>query len=67
MSESITKYLIIEKLSTVYRLIKLGNFSEELMPIVSINVFQYLSYLVSIKKGLNPDQPRNLAKSVTVE
>lgn len=56
-----------EKLSSVYKLIKLKNFDDELMPIVSISVFQILSYLVSIKKGLNPDQPRNLAKSVTVE
>jgi len=56
-----------EKLSSVYRTIKLENFKEELMPIVSISVFQYLSYLVSVKRGINPDQPRNLAKSVTVE
>lgn len=47
--------------------IKLQNFSEEVMPIVSIIFFQKLAYLVSIKRGINPDQPRNLAKSVTVE
>lgn len=34
--------------------------------ITSIPLF-YLAYFVSIKKGLNPDKPRNLAKSVTVE
>lgn len=28
---------------------------------------QLLSYYVSLKKNLNPDKPRNLAKSVTVE
>jgi len=56
-----------EKLTVVHKLIKLPKFSEELMPIVSVGVFQILSYLVSVKKGLNPDQPRNLAKSVTVE
>ena len=28
---------------------------------------QLLAYYVSIAKGINPDQPRNLAKSVTVE
>jgi glucosamine--fructose-6-phosphate aminotransferase (isomerizing) len=28
---------------------------------------QYLAYKVSISKGINPDKPRNLAKSVTVE
>jgi hypothetical protein len=40
---------------------------EELMPLVSVSVFQMLSYIVCVKKNLNPDQPRNLAKSVTVE
>lgn len=38
-----------------------------LMPLASVVPLQYLAYLVCIKKGLNPDQPRNLAKSVTVE
>jgi len=28
---------------------------------------QLLSYYVALKKGCNIDQPRNLAKSVTVE
>ena len=28
---------------------------------------QYLSYLLSIKRNINPDKPRNLAKVVTVE
>lgn len=40
---------------------------ELLMPMLAIAPMQYLAYQVSIKKGINPDQPRNLAKSVTVE
>lgn len=36
-------------------------------PFVSAIVLQYLAYYVSVEKGLNVDQPRNLAKSVTVE
>ena len=28
---------------------------------------QLLAYHIAVKKGLNVDQPRNLAKSVTVE
>lgn len=36
-------------------------------PFVSAVVLQYLAYFVSVEKGLNVDQPRNLAKSVTVE
>ena len=50
-----------------YKIIKLPSFKEELMPITTISYFQMLAYLTSIQKGLNPDQPRNLAKSVTVE
>ncbi len=36
-------------------------------PFVSTVILQYLAYYVSVEKGLNVDQPRNLAKSVTVE
>lgn len=36
-------------------------------PFVSAVILQYLAYFVSVEKGLNVDQPRNLAKSVTVE
>jgi glucosamine--fructose-6-phosphate aminotransferase (isomerizing) len=39
---------------------------ETLSPIPYIVPLQLLSYYISIKKGLNPDKPRNLAKSVTV-
>lgn len=41
--------------------------NELLMPMLEIAPMQYLAYEVSVKKGINPDQPRNLAKSVTVE
>ena len=30
-------------------------------------ILQYLTYDLSIKKGINPDKPRNLAKVVTVQ
>lgn len=33
----------------------------------SVVIFQLIAYYTSVGKGLNPDQPRNLAKSVTVE
>ena len=55
------------KLDFVYKLIKLKSFKEEVMSLVSIIPFQMLAYYTSIYKNLNPDQPRNLAKSVTVE
>lgn len=37
-----------------------------LRPILDIIPFQLLSYYIALKKGYNVDQPRNLAKSVTV-
>ena len=38
-----------------------------LAPLLSVVPLQLLSYHVAVAKGLNVDQPRNLAKSVTVE
>ncbi len=38
-----------------------------LTPLLSVIPLQLLSYHVAVAKGLNVDQPRNLAKSVTVE
>lgn len=36
-------------------------------PVVATLPLHILAYLVSIGKGINPDRPRNLAKSVTVK
>ena len=47
--------------------LSLGCKNPLLMPITSIVPLQYLAYRVSVLKGNNPDKPRNLAKSVTVE
>ncbi|GGF02540.1 glutamine--fructose-6-phosphate transaminase (isomerizing) [Hymenobacter cavernae] len=41
--------------------------SEALMPLVSVIPLQLLSYHIAVLRGCNVDQPRNLAKSVTVE
>ncbi|MBR3885862.1 MAG: glutamine--fructose-6-phosphate transaminase (isomerizing) [Clostridia bacterium] len=41
--------------------------NELIASILMIIPMQYLAYKVSISKGINPDKPRNLAKSVTVE
>ena len=38
-----------------------------LVPLLSVIPLQLLSYHIAVAKGLNVDQPRNLAKSVTVE
>ncbi len=38
-----------------------------LTPLVSVIPLQLLSYYIAVLRGCNVDQPRNLAKSVTVE
>jgi glutamine---fructose-6-phosphate transaminase (isomerizing) len=40
---------------------------EALMPMISVIPLQLLSYHIAVMRGCNVDQPRNLAKSVTVE
>ncbi|MEM1137541.1 MAG: glutamine--fructose-6-phosphate transaminase (isomerizing) [Bacteroidota bacterium] len=40
---------------------------EAIMPLVSVIPLQLLSYHIAVMRGCNVDQPRNLAKSVTVE
>jgi glucosamine--fructose-6-phosphate aminotransferase (isomerizing) len=47
--------------------IKIPHTIRMLMPILTVIPLQLLAYHVAVKKGLNVDQPRNLAKSVTVE
>jgi glutamine---fructose-6-phosphate transaminase (isomerizing) len=38
-----------------------------LFPILTVIPLQLLAYYIAVKRGLDVDQPRNLAKSVTVE
>jgi glucosamine--fructose-6-phosphate aminotransferase (isomerizing) len=40
---------------------------ESLTPLISVIPLQLLSYHIAVMRGCNVDQPRNLAKSVTVE
>jgi glucosamine--fructose-6-phosphate aminotransferase (isomerizing) len=40
---------------------------EALVPLLSVIPLQLLSYYIAVMRGCNVDQPRNLAKSVTVE
>jgi len=39
----------------------------ELEPFILTPIFQLLSYRIAVRRGYNPDKPRNLAKTVTVE
>jgi len=41
--------------------------NKELQEIIYMTVLQHICYRLSIKRGINPDKPRNLAKVVTVE
>lgn len=47
--------------------IEVPSTDELLSPILDVIPLQLLSYYVAKQRGLDPDKPRNLAKSVTVE
>lgn len=53
--------------TTINYKIKLPSCQKELYPLVAVLPMQLLSYHTSVTLGYNPDKPRNLAKSVTVE
>ena len=53
--------------NTLIDYINLPKIKEDFYQFISIIPLQYFAYYVSISKNLNPDKPRNLAKSVTVE
>jgi glucosamine--fructose-6-phosphate aminotransferase (isomerizing) len=38
-----------------------------LTPILTVLPLQLLAYYIAVRRGCDVDQPRNLAKSVTVE
>jgi len=40
---------------------------ELLSPLIEIVPLQLLAYYIAVRRGCDVDQPRNLAKSVTVE
>jgi len=48
-------------------IIEVPHAHEALMPLISVIPLQLLSYHIAVMRGCNVDQPRNLAKSVTVE
>lgn len=48
-------------------IIRIPDSPESLAPILAVIPLQMLSYHIAVLRGCNVDQPRNLAKSVTVE
>ena len=59
------KDTIIEGLAEF--VVKVPETAEPLTPILSTIPLQLLAYHIALMRGCNVDQPRNLAKSVTVE
>jgi glucosamine--fructose-6-phosphate aminotransferase (isomerizing) len=55
------------RLSEGTHVISLGHIADSIAPIVFTVPLQLLAYHVAVLKGTDVDQPRNLAKSVTVE
>ncbi|MCB0395656.1 MAG: glutamine--fructose-6-phosphate transaminase (isomerizing) [Flavobacteriales bacterium] len=47
--------------------IEIPETEEHLVPLISVVPLQLLAYHIAVMRGCNVDQPRNLAKSVTVE
>jgi glutamine---fructose-6-phosphate transaminase (isomerizing) len=47
--------------------IPIGNTHDLLLPILEVVPLQMLAYHIAVRRGCDVDQPRNLAKSVTVE
>jgi glutamine---fructose-6-phosphate transaminase (isomerizing) len=47
--------------------IEIPKSDDSLVPIISVIPLQLLAYHIAVMRGCNVDQPRNLAKSVTVE
>lgn len=48
-------------------LISIPDVDDIFTPFCAVIALQYIAYYSAVKRGLNVDQPRNLAKSVTVE
>jgi glucosamine--fructose-6-phosphate aminotransferase (isomerizing) len=53
--------------SLVEHVIHIPNAPELLAPLIEIVPLQLLAYYIAVRRGCDVDQPRNLAKSVTVE
>ncbi len=56
---------IVKKLADY--VIEIPDADDLLMPLIAVVPLQLLSYHIAVLRGCNVDQPRNLAKSVTVE
>jgi glutamine---fructose-6-phosphate transaminase (isomerizing) len=59
---------ISDKNSQIYdHLINMPHVSDVLYPVIEVIPLQMIAYYLALKKNVDPDYPRNLAKSVTVK
>ncbi len=58
---------VCEKLRKRAEIIRIPECPENLSPLISVTVLQMLAYNTALLLERDPDKPRNLAKSVTVE
>jgi glucosamine--fructose-6-phosphate aminotransferase (isomerizing) len=49
------------------QVLRIPQASELLTPVLAVIPLQLLAYAIAVRRGADVDQPRNLAKSVTVE
>ena len=52
---------------SIAHVLEIPSAPELLLPILEVVPLQLLAYHIAVKRGCDVDQPRNLAKSVTVE
>ena len=64
---AVTDHDAVELDGVADRVIRVPSLSEHLQPIVNVVPLQLLAYHIGVRRGADVDQPRNLAKSVTVE
>ncbi|MDD6995216.1 MAG: glutamine--fructose-6-phosphate transaminase (isomerizing) [Candidatus Borkfalkiaceae bacterium] len=53
--------------NSFFRILRVPKTDDALQSVQNVLPWQLIAYFLSVSKGLNPDKPRNLAKSVTVE
>ena len=52
--------------TNIDNIITIPKTEESIQSILAVIPLQLLAYYTAVEKGINPDMPRNLAKSVTV-
>jgi glucosamine--fructose-6-phosphate aminotransferase (isomerizing) len=64
---AVTDHDAVELDGVADRVLRVPTLSEHLQPIVNVVPLQLFAYQMGVRLGCDVDQPRNLAKSVTVE